>query len=137
MKTYFDSSAFAKRYIEEAGSEAVNELCQDATELALSVLCVPEIVSALNRRVRESVISPAQYEKIKQLLLADVRDAVLIDLTESVVTTSIRMLESAPLRSADALHVASAIVWEADRFVSADQRQVAAATAAGLTTPRV
>ncbi len=137
MKIYFDSSAFAKRYIEEVGSEAVNEFCQDATELALNVLCVPEIVSALSRRVRESVISPAQYGKIKQLLLTDVRDAVLIDLTESVVTTSIQILESAPIRAADALHVASAIVWEADRFVSADQRQVAAATAAGLATRRV
>ncbi|MCL4693402.1 MAG: hypothetical protein KJ060_12945 [Candidatus Hydrogenedentes bacterium] len=62
---------------------------------------------------------------------------MLIDLTESVVTTSIRMLESAPIRSTDALHVSSAIIWEADRFVSADQRQVAAATSAGLTTRRV
>lgn len=119
------------------GSEAVNELCQDASELALSVFCIPEIVSAINRRVRESVISPAQCGEIKQLLLSDVRDAVLIDLTESVVTTSIRMLDSASIRAADALHVASAIVWEADRFVSADQRQIAAASAAGLATRRV
>lgn len=119
------------------GSKAVNELCQDASELALGVLCNPEIVSALNRRVRESAISPAQYGEIKQLLLTDVRDAVLIDLTESVVTTSIRISESAPIRAADALHVACAIEWEADRFVSADQHQVAAASAAGLSAQLV
>jgi predicted nucleic acid-binding protein len=49
VKTFFDSSAFAKRYIEESGSQNVDALCQEAGEVGLSVLCVPEIVSALNR----------------------------------------------------------------------------------------
>jgi len=38
MKMFFDSSAFVKRYIEEAGSAAVESLCQNATELGLSVI---------------------------------------------------------------------------------------------------
>ena len=49
MKTFFDSSAFAKRYVEEPGSQTVDSLCREATEVALSVLCVPEIISALMR----------------------------------------------------------------------------------------
>ena len=132
MKTFLDSSAFAKRYIEEAGSEAVDTRCQEASELALSVLCVPEIISALNRRVREGALDASQYAAIKQHLLEDIRDAAIIDLTERVVATCIRSLEASTLRAADALHVACAMEWKAGLFLSADRRQVLAAETAGL-----
>ena len=48
MKTYLDSSSFAKRFVDEAGSDAVEAICAEASELGLSVICVPEIVSALD-----------------------------------------------------------------------------------------
>ncbi len=32
MKTFFDSSSFAKRYVEESGSSIVEELCGNAKE---------------------------------------------------------------------------------------------------------
>jgi len=57
MKTLFDSSAFAKRYVEEVGSREVDALCVATSALALSVVCVPEIISALNRRLREKRLS--------------------------------------------------------------------------------
>jgi len=44
MKTYFDSSAFAKRFVDEDGSDEAEEILGLATELALSVICVPEKV---------------------------------------------------------------------------------------------
>jgi len=46
VKTFFDSLALAKRYVDEQGSQAVDDLCMDASELALGVICVPEIISA-------------------------------------------------------------------------------------------
>ncbi len=61
MKTYLDSSSFAKRFINEIGSDQVEAICAKATELGLGVLCVPEIVSALNRRRRERTLTPNQY----------------------------------------------------------------------------
>ena len=73
MKTVFDSSAFAKRYIEEAGSQQVAEILQEASALGLSVICVPEVVSALNRRLREGFIDRENYEKAKVHLIEDVR----------------------------------------------------------------
>lgn len=45
MRVYFDSSAFAKRYVDEAGTAEVLEWCGKAAGLALSVLAVPEFVS--------------------------------------------------------------------------------------------
>jgi len=132
VKTFFDSSAFAKRYVEEPGSQAVESLCAAATELGLSVVCIPDIVSALNRRVREGSLSARQYEAAKESLSADIRDVSIINLTPYVISTCTAVLEADPLRAMDALHVACAVRWGAQIFVSADKGQIAAAKRAGL-----
>lgn len=137
MKTFFDSSAFAKRFLEETGSDMVETICLDAGELGLCVTCVPEIMSALVRRLRDKRIDHGQFTTLERHLLDDIRDAAIIDLTPEVIAASITAIKTSPLRAADALHVAAAKVWEADLFVSADERQLAAARKAGLTVRAV
>jgi len=134
LKTFFDSSAFAKRYIDEEGSQLVDDICRETTELSLSVICVPEIISALNRRVREKHLSRSDYSKIKRHLSDDVRDAMMINLVPEVIATSTRLLEVSTLRAMDALHVACAMTWRAELFVSSDKQQIKAAKKAGLKT---
>lgn len=51
-------------------------------ELGLSAPCVPEIVSARNRRRREGSLTAAQYRQAKQRLIEDVSDADIIHLTQ-------------------------------------------------------
>lgn len=137
MKAFFDSSAFAKRFIDEEGSESVWALCTETDLLGLSVLCVPEIVSALNRRRRERTITPSHYRHAKASLLADVGDAEIVQLTPRVVSSAVRILEEQPLRTLDALPVACAVAWDAGLFVTADRRQARAARSAGLLTRAV
>lgn len=132
MNIVFDSSAFAKRYIAEPDSEQVDAILQNAAQLGLSALCVPEIVSALNRRVREGVLPHSGYEQAKAQLAADVGDAVVLQLTPEVVATAVTLLENNILRAMDALHVAGALVWQADLFITADRRQHDAAQQSGL-----
>ena len=132
MNVFLDSSALAKRYVDEPGSERVHVLCRNATELAVSVLCLPEIVSALNRRKREEKISDADYARLKRWVLRDVAHLAIWNLTPSVIATSISLLESNPLRAMDALQVACAVESDADLFVSADARQNRAAQRVGL-----
>jgi predicted nucleic acid-binding protein len=137
MKLFLDSSAMAKRFIDEPGSQRVEELCANASALGLSVICVPEIISALSRRKRERTLTPRQYTQIKRRLLEDVRDAALISLTPEVLRVSIAVLESSIVRGMDAIPIASAVEWYADLFVSGDQQQIRAARKAGLNTQRV
>jgi predicted nucleic acid-binding protein len=134
MKLFLDSSAFAKRFVNEEGSDAVEALCAGAEALGLSVICVPEIISALNRRLRERIVTPTQYRQAKQRLLEDVRDADIIQLTPSVLGSALQILEESPVRAMDALHIACAQEWGADFFVSADERQLVAARRAGIKT---
>lgn len=134
MKLQVDSSALAKRYVFESKSETIDSLLMHASELGLCIILVPEIISGLNRRVREGVLSANDYHKIKRQLLNDVRDATVLQLTPAVIARSVKLLEGNVLRAMDALHVACALEWQADLFVTADRRQLMAADNVGLKT---
>lgn len=132
MRVFFDSSAFVKRYVREKGTDTVLFWCDQATELCLSGIALPEIVSAFCRLQREKLISPLQYRHLKAMLLADISDAGICDLTPEVIRYSIIVLENNVLRGMDAIHLGSALALNAEVFVSADGRQSAAATQSGL-----
>ncbi len=132
MRVFFDSSAFVKRYVSEAGTEAVLAWCDRASEIGLSGIALPEIVSAFCRLRREGRIDDTQYRQLKSLLLADIEDAAICDLSPEVLARSIDSLEANALRGMDAIHVGSAIALKVDVFISADQRQLEAAIRAGL-----
>ncbi len=132
MRVFFDSSAFVKRYVSEAGTEAVLAWCDRASEIGLSGIALPEIVSAFCRLRREDKIDDTQYRQLKSLLLADIEDAAICDLTPEVLAHSIASLETTILRGMDAIHIGSAVALKADIFISADQRQCEAAIRAGL-----
>jgi len=137
MRIFFDSSAFAKRYVSEEGTDAVVQWCDRAAEIALSGIALPELISAFCRLRRESKISEAQYQQLKDSLLADIEDAAICDLTPIVLAHSIASLERNTLRGVDAIHIGSAVAMQADLFVSADARQCAAAAAVGLEVAAV
>lgn len=134
MKLAIDSSAFAKRYVQEIGSDDVDRLLEGASDLGFCVILVPEIVSALNRLQRENALTSVDYRAAKSQLIEDVRDATVLQITPAVVSHSIKLLEENILRSMDALHVACALAWQADVFVTSDKRQLDAAEKAGLQT---
>lgn len=137
MKLFFDTSAFAKRYIEEFGSRQIQDFCHEATALGLSVLTLPELISTLNRLKREKKITNKQYQSIKSEILIDFEDIEICSLTPSVIKQAIQLLEKNILRTLDSLQVASAIEWGAEMFISADHRQLLAAKKAGLTIKEV
>lgn len=128
MRLFLDSSAFAKRYIQEKGSADVDLLLQGAFSLGLSILSVPEIVSALCRHRRESHLTKEAYLLAKRSLLRDTEDADIIPIVPSVVARSIRILEKENVRTLDAIHLASALEWKAELFASSDQKQLATAS---------
>jgi predicted nucleic acid-binding protein len=132
VNVFADSSALAKRYIADEKSDDFDRLLQRATSLTVSILCVPEIISALCRRRRERALTAAQYRSAKSALEADLADATVIQITDEVTLSCIRLLEESSLRSSDAIQIASALAWHADVFASADARQCAAARASGL-----
>ena len=98
MLVFFDSSAFVKRYIQEAGTDQVMEWCDKATEIGLSSVALPEIISAFCRLQREDKINMEQYLQLKRMLMVDIEDAVVCDLgplvtdvTQPVISATLHM----------------------------------------------
>ncbi|OGT18959.1 MAG: twitching motility protein PilT [Gallionellales bacterium RIFOXYB12_FULL_54_9] len=137
MLVFFDSSAFAKRYVQELGSDTVGEWCDRATEIGLAAMALPEIISAFCRLQREDKITAAQYQQLKGELFADIEDAAIADMSPAVIRQAVLSLEGSVLRAMDAIHIGCAVEMQADVFISADQRQCQAAKHAGLTVERV
>jgi hypothetical protein len=137
LNVFLDSSALAKRYVEERGSDRLEEMLSSVSSLGVSVICPSEVVSALCRRRREGKLSSQQYVKAKQALFEDIEDASVVNITDQVIARAVEILERWPLRSSDSLHIASAAEWSADLFVSADERQCTAARACGLRTEKL
>jgi uncharacterized protein len=132
MKLFLDTSAFAKRYVTEQGSDKVLALCQAADSLVASVICMPELISTLSRLVREKKLTKAEYQRLKRAAMADLADIDICQITLEVLVSVVSLLEAHPLRAMDALHVACALAVQPDKFVSADHRQLAAARRAGI-----
>ena len=133
MRVYFDPSAYAKRYIDEHGTQEVLAWCEQATELVLSVIAIPELISALCRMRREARLTSNQYRRIKQDLMVDIVDALICETTPRVIQNAVNVLEANPLRGMDAIHIGAALACSAEVFVSADKRQCDAAKKSGLT----
>jgi len=132
VRLFLDTSAFAKRYVAEQGSDKVLALCQEADRLFVSVICFPELTSTLCRLVREKKLARAAYRQLKGDAVADLADVDICQITPEVLAGVVSLLEAHPLRAMDALHVACALACQPDAFVSADRQQLAAARKAGL-----
>ena len=102
MKVFLDTSAFAKRYVAEQGSDKVIALCQQADSLVVSVICFPELISTLSRLLREKKLAKADYRKLKGDAMADLADVDICQFTPDILTPVVSLLESHPLRAMDA-----------------------------------
>ena len=133
MKVFLDTSALAKRYVAEQGSDQVLAVCQRADSLVISVICLPELISTLCRLVREEKLASAAYRALKGGMMANLADVDICEITQEVLASVVSLLELHPLRAMDGLHVACALACAPDAFVSADHRQISAARKAGLS----
>jgi uncharacterized protein len=134
VKVFLDTSAFAKRYVAERGSDKVMAMCLKADSLVVSVICLPELISTLSRLVREKKLTKADYQKLKGEAMADLTDVDICQITPEVLASVVSLLESHPLRAMDAIHLACALTVKPNVFVSADHRQLSSARKAGIKT---
>jgi len=109
MRVFFDTSSFVKKFVEEVGSKQVDDITQKSSAIGLSIICFPELISALNRKLRSGFITAETYSDLKIDILEDIEDADIINYTPSVLKHTTELLEKNVLRSLDAIHIACAI----------------------------
>lgn len=141
---YLDTSALVKRYIDETGSQWLRAIIDTAEALLSTQLPVPEVISALNCLVREELLAPPDYHRLRLAFQQDcIEEYQLTPLNSDILSLSCKLIERHPLRAYDAVHLATALVAERAleaqdlphlTFLSADGRLLTVAAAEGLAT---
>jgi predicted nucleic acid-binding protein len=134
---YFDTSALLKRYVAEADSDAVAALWKKATKMAASQILYGELAAAFARRRRELPASAAALDQAQQTFRNDWTGILRIPVDDEINRRVDELLTRHPLRGADAIHLASALLVrdalkQPVTFACADLKLVAAARAEGL-----
>ena len=134
---YCDASALAKLFLPETGSDALNRMLDGRSDVILSDLAITEVASALARRTREGALPPAAAQRAHRKILAAVAEGDFrrVDLLATTHRDAERLLfanRDAPLRAADALHLALALGAGAGTVLTFDRTMARAAVEAGL-----
>ena len=137
MATYFDTSALAKRYIAEQGSDAVDAfLAQHLEDCVISPLVVAEFESILQRLLRQGLIDTDYAAQSRSQFAADLAGALWAMLPFEVASfgraTGLLRDLGTPLATLDALHLACAIEMNCGALATSDRQLVRAAEASGL-----
>jgi len=127
---FYDSSALAKHYMREPGSERVEALLGEGDLNAVCVITHTEVACALARQVREPEHDLADLRR-------DLETLSRIELTPEVITTSVALGVRHRLRGCDALQLAAAVALKKAtgrpvRFICADEDLNRAARVEGL-----
>lgn len=135
---YWDSSALVPMVVPEAESPTLATLIADDREVTIWWVTPLECHSALHRRHRERPIPAAELTTAVERIRTLVEHADTISPSDELRRRAARLIAVHPLRAADALQLAAALVWceeqpHGEGFVTLDARLREAAVREGFT----
>ena len=134
---YWDSSALVPLLVEEASSDALRLLLQDDDNLVTWSWTQTEVVSAIERRCRESNHFRSQRREIMADFSSFASFWYKFSEMPEIQSRAAELLARYPLRAADAGHLAAALIYrkrsnEPLEFVCLDKRLAHAAEQEGF-----
>ena len=137
MNLYLDTSALIKRYIREQGTDEVNLWVAEAEITATSIITIAEANAALARAARMKNISHQTGEAAGRLLREQWPRTIKTPITERTVARAAELAWALGLRGYDAVHLASAELWQISlgipvRLVTYDNQLAVGARQLGL-----
>ncbi len=136
---FCDTSTVAKLYVPEPESEAVRLRLEAEDEVCVSELARAELMAVFHRRLREGRWSQADFSiAVRQFSADDLGGFwTWLPLDGTTTTAAANVYATLPasvfLRSADCLHLVTALRHNFDEIHTHDRHQTAAASALGLT----
>src|SRR4029077_13945963 len=140
---FCDTSTLSKYYLREAESEAVRSLFLEETEVVLSELSRAELMAVFHRRWRAQSWTQEQFTRaIRQFCRDDIGgywiwlrlDSVIVEQAVKIYAT---LPEKVSLRSADCLHLVTALHHGFEELYTHDVHQAQAAEYLGLKALRI
>jgi hypothetical protein len=135
---YVDTAYIAKYYLNEPDSAAVRELVERPRTASSSIWALTEVQSVLHRNMRERAITREAARELARLFLAHVHEGWwnLIPAGEPLLRRAGALVIAAPsnlfLRTADAIHLTTAMELGEGEIWTNDRHMLAAAPYFGL-----
>lgn len=139
---YLDSSAIAKRYVEEEGSGAVNGLYNKALigelRLAFSAWNLGEVLGVFDKYFRREWLSGEDREKARRQFIGETLRLLRLRILSTIPVKARLLVQTWPLiekhqiYEADALQIVSAKHIKAQSFYTADAHLHEAAVKEGI-----
>ena len=134
---FWDSSAIISLCVKEPFTDSMLEISKDDPSFAVWWGTSVECCSSLARLRRDRIIQESQEDMLRGLLEKMQEHWTEIKPTDEVRTHARRLLLRHPLRAADSMQLAAALVWadgnpEQQGFVCLDQRLREAARSEGF-----
>ncbi len=139
---YFDTSAIVKRYRREKGTEVIDDLIDNPREedrFYTSLLSPLEFTSAVTRLSSAGEISKKAASEVLARFHKELREQFRIwPVEEEIIVAAILLVREQGIRSADAIHLATAVtISSLSRgspmlFLSSDRKLIETAEAKGL-----
>ena len=134
MRVFIDTSSLAKRYVQEPGSEELEEFFRSVVEdVYISTLAIVEFSAALGRKIRRKEIAEnasanamKEFEKDWQGLFTRV------PLSEELAELAASFAIQHPLKGSDAVHLSSAVACNVKIFVTSDANLLQTAKKIGI-----
>ncbi len=112
MMLYLDTSALIKRYINEAGSDLVNDLFAEARGIATGVISRVETAAAFAKAARIGILDREHAWQALQDFRAEWPDYIRLPVSEATVVKGDQLAWELNLRGYDSVHLAVASTWE-------------------------
>ena len=109
---YLETSAYLAWLFDEPGAHEIADALNDADLIVTSELIRIETIRAIRRVQQERLVTPDQADLLKRTLDDDVRGWFRMSIDESVVTGASTAFPVEPVRSLDAIHLASALEFK-------------------------
>jgi hypothetical protein len=134
---FWDASAIVPLVTLEKETEDCRTLLAEDTDIVVWFLTPVEVISALTRRLREKSLKPIEFSSAKEQLSTLEGAWSEVISVERVRERARRLLETHPLRAADSVQLAAALLTSEEApqgfpFVTLDRRLGSAAAKEGF-----
>lgn len=134
---FFDTSALVKRYHEESGSDAVDDLFERDSVVVISSITAIEMVSAFRRNYNRGELSAAEMGQLVSSFFSEAEsDFLVVRVQESLFEFSFDLVLEEDLRTLDSLQLSAALSMPSPidgvTIVSADGELASAAKSCGV-----
>ena len=121
MRAFVDTSALLKKYIEERGSQQLEQVLGGVSDLIVSPVTWVELNAAIARRLRGKLLTAQQSSWVLSEAETDFRSCSQVVWGEELVEAATRMIRRHSLKTLDAIQLAAGVLSKPDLFLTSDR----------------